>query len=126
MSSSASPPETPTFFLDRSLGRKTVAEALRSAGLNVVLHDEVFPPDASDAVWLRFAGERKLIVLTKGRAIRTRRLERETLFAASVRAVILTTADLTGSEMAKIFSRRRSQDPQKGRPESRTRHLFAD
>lgn len=42
-------------------------------------------------------------MLTKDRAIRTRRLERETLFAASVRAVILTAADLTGSEMAKIF-----------------------
>ena len=89
---------------DTAAGVELLLAGLRSAGLNVVHHDEVFPPDASDAVWLRFAGERKLIVLTKDRAIRTRRLERETLFAASVRAVILTAAELRVPKWRRSFS----------------------
>ena len=55
--SAPKPPESPTFFLDRSLGRKTVAEALRAAGAKVEMHDDHFAQDATDETWLKTVGE---------------------------------------------------------------------
>ena len=40
------------FFVDRSLGGKYVAEALRAEGLTVEIHDKHFPIDAPDEMWL--------------------------------------------------------------------------
>lgn len=45
-----------TFFLDRSLGKEIVAEALRVAGAHVEIHDDRFPPDAKDEDWLNEVG----------------------------------------------------------------------
>ncbi|SRR5213594_2610323 len=67
------PPESPTLFLDRSFGKKTVAEALRGAGANVEVHDDHFPQDATDETWLTEVGKKDWIVLTKDRRIRFRR-----------------------------------------------------
>ncbi len=47
LSSASGPPEPLTFFIDAALGRIMVADALRAEGLNVVLHDDVFPPGHS-------------------------------------------------------------------------------
>jgi hypothetical protein len=47
-----SPPERLIFFIDRSLGRKVVPGALRAAGEEIRIHDEHFPQDAKDEVWL--------------------------------------------------------------------------
>jgi hypothetical protein len=52
------------FFVDRSLGRCVVADALRRAGEKVVVHDDVFAPDVFDEEWLRRAGAEGWIVLT--------------------------------------------------------------
>jgi hypothetical protein len=61
--SPSKPPESPVFFLDRSLGKKRVAAALRQAGATLHIHDDHFPPDAKDEDWLaeifRADGERK-------------------------------------------------------------------
>ena len=38
--------EEPVFFIDRSLGRRHVAQALRAAGAVVEIHDDHFPQDA--------------------------------------------------------------------------------
>ena len=43
-----SPPESLIFFIDRSLGRKVVPGALRTAGEEVRIHDDYFPQDAKD------------------------------------------------------------------------------
>jgi hypothetical protein len=47
-----------TFFVDRSLGRWAVPSALRTAGFEVVAHDDVFRADTADDVWLAEAGAR--------------------------------------------------------------------
>jgi hypothetical protein len=47
------------FFIDRSLGRKAVATALRNAGARVEVHDDHLPQDAKDEEWLRYVGERE-------------------------------------------------------------------
>jgi hypothetical protein len=56
-----------TFFLDRSLGKEIVAQALRAAGADVEIHDDHFPPDAKDEDWLTEVGSLGWIVLTKDR-----------------------------------------------------------
>jgi len=102
------PPESgrcePIFFIDRSLGRKHVAAALREAGAQVLLHDDLFDQHTSDVEWLHQAGRQGWAVLTKDSAIRRNPLERQMVEAASVRMFALTQKGLTGDEMASIFS----------------------
>lgn len=92
------------FFIDRSLGRKYVAQALREAGAVVEVHDDHFPQTTPDVDWLAEVGRRGWVVLSKDERIRRNRIEREALEAAHVRAFFLTQQDITGQEMAELFS----------------------
>jgi len=105
-SATSSPPlpEGLVFFLDRSLGRRYVADALRARGAQVEVHDEHFPADAKDQDWLAEVGRRGWIVLMKDKRGRRVQLEVEALLAAEVRAFVLTSGNLTGPEMADIFA----------------------
>ncbi len=69
------------------------------------IHDEHFPQGAKDSEWLPEVGRRGWIVLTKDRHIRTRTNELVALLKAGVGAFVLTTADLSGAEMAHAFVR---------------------
>lgn len=102
---SRKPPEPPTFFLDRTLGKNVFASSLRAAGLSVVIHDDQFPPDARDAEWLPEVGARNWVVVTNDRHIRYRRLELAALRASKVRTFVFTRGNLTAAEMAAIFLR---------------------
>ena len=86
--SSSKPLSAHTFFIDRSLGQKIVAQALRDAGATVVVHDDRFPPDAPDEDWLHEVGQRGWIVLTKHKMIRYRDTERVAIIRAGVRAFV--------------------------------------
>lgn len=99
-----SPPEHLVFFVDRSLGRRIVPDLLRQVGEDVRVHDDHFPQNAEDRVWLAEAGKQGWIVLTKDARIRYRAIESAALRAAGVRAFVLTArGDLSGREMAEIF-----------------------
>src|SRR6266581_6514163 len=102
-STSKSLPEVPSFFLDRSLGKKLIATALRAEGATVFVHDDHFPSDSRDEDWLAEVGRRGWIVLTKDTRIRYRALERNALIGAGVGAFILTAGNLNGPEMASVF-----------------------
>ena len=107
-SESNSPSKLPKpliFFIDRSLGRKIIAAALRQAGADVRIHDDHFPPDERDEKWLREVGRRGWVVLTKDSRIRYRGPEVTALQRARVRAFVLTRGDLQGAELAEIFVR---------------------
>ena len=93
----------PVYFLDRSLGRRQVADALRAAGAKVLLLDDLFNQNTSDVEWLQEAGSKGWIVLTKDTAIRRNRHEREMVQAAGVRMFALTQKGLTGEQMASLF-----------------------
>jgi predicted nuclease of predicted toxin-antitoxin system len=92
-----------TFFLDRNLGKQTIAAALRQAGAAVQIHDDHFPQDATDVHWLREVGRRGWIVLTKDKRIRYRSHEQTALLQSGVRAFVLIAGNLTGREMAEVF-----------------------
>ena len=82
-SSGSKPPEALIFFIDRSLGKKIVAQALRDSGETVEIHDDHFLPDAKDEDWLVEVGSRGWIVLTKDDRIRYRVTERTAIMSAS-------------------------------------------
>ena len=92
------------FFVDRSLGRRIIPGALRDAGEEVRIHDDHFPQDAKDEVWLAEAGKQGWVVLTKDKNIRYRAIELQALVAAKVRAFVLTArGDLSVAEVGQIF-----------------------
>jgi hypothetical protein len=67
------------------------------------VHDDLFPQDAPDEVWLKAAGENSWVVLTKDKNIRYRTRERRALASHGVRAFVLTAKALNADEMAAIF-----------------------
>jgi len=92
-----------TYFVDRSLGREIVVEALRAAGQDVHAHDDYFPQNTPDAEWLIEVGSRGWVVLTKDKNIRVNELERLALTRANVACIMLGRGDLTAAAMAQIF-----------------------
>ena len=91
------------FFLDRSLGKHVVADALRQAGAAVEVHDDHFSQAAHDEEWLREVGQRGWIVLTRDDRIRYRLHERTALIQAGVRAFVLVRRSISGPAMAAAF-----------------------
>jgi len=98
---SASPPE---FFIDRSLGRHIVPDALRQAGVAVHVMADVYGErigqGLDDEEWLRDVGERGWVVLMKDAKIRYRPAELQAIVDHGLRAFCLTNANLRGAEMA--------------------------
>jgi len=101
--SSSRPLDDFVFFVDRSLGRKAVAEALRAAGARVEIHDDHLPQDAADEDWLAYVGVRNWVALTQDARIRYHELEFRALLRAKVRAFVLTAKGLRGEENAAII-----------------------
>lgn len=100
-SSSLSPPEV---FCDRSLGRYKVPGALRRIHPVVIAHDDVFPQNTDDEVWLREAGKRGWIVLMRDDRVRYRPGEQAAILAAGVSCFCLhPSKDMTGNEMARVL-----------------------
>lgn len=76
---------------------------LRDAGELVEVHDDHFDQDTADEIWLREAGRRGWIVLTKDRHIRSNQIEVAALLEADVPCFSLLSAELTGAEMGSAF-----------------------
>jgi len=82
------------------LGRKKVPEALRAGGLDVRVHDDLFPQATQDVEWLREAGAQRWVAITRDDRIRYNQLEREAVLAAKLRFFSITSSSLTGDEAA--------------------------
>lgn len=97
----SSKPQQPELFCDRSLGRIKVPTRLRAVHPVVVAHDDVFPQDTDDEVWLAEAGRRGWVVLMKDDRIRYRPGERAKVLSAGVPCFCLNPSKgMTGDEMA--------------------------
>lgn len=100
------------FFLDRSLGRHHVAQALRSAGWTLRTHHEVYgdrDEEVPDVEWLELCGREGLPVLTKDRRLRYRPSEIDAIRRFGVRAFVLTGGSLRAAEQAARFDRSRQR-----------------
>jgi hypothetical protein len=95
------------FFIDRSLGRKHLAQVLGNLGFTVhtmaSVYGEQVAQELDDERWLADAGERNWVVLMKDDAIRRRPAERDALSDAKVRAFCLTNAQLRAAEQSARF-----------------------
>lgn len=93
-------PSPATFFLDRSVGRHTVAAALREQGVDVRHMGEIYPYDGqfiSDPEWILRCGQEGWVAITKdGRLVGD---HREAIEAAELRLFVFPNANLTGEEM---------------------------
>ena len=98
---SGSPPE---FFIDRSLGRHIVPDALRAAGATAHtmadIYGERMGQGLSDEEWLRDAGRQGWVVLMKDAKVRHRPAQRWAIETYAVRAFVVTNANLTGAAQA--------------------------
>lgn len=95
--------EKPTFFIDRALGKKYVADALRSMGANAEVHADHFLPDAPDTEWLPEVSHRGWLILTKDDEIGRNFLEQMAIASSNAKVFVLSLRNLTGEEMADIF-----------------------
>lgn len=102
---SAKQPKKIVLFIDRSLGKKQVARALREKGAAVKIHDDLFLQNAEDRDWLLTCGRKSWIVLTKDSRIRYRAIEREAVRQSGTRVFVLVSSRLRGNEMAEAFVR---------------------
>jgi len=95
------------FFIDRSLGRKHLAQALEALGFvahtMASVYGERVAQELDDESWLADAGAHDWIVLMKDDAIRRRPAERDALSEAKVRAFCLTNAQLRAAEQSARF-----------------------
>ncbi len=95
-----------TFFIDRSLGARLVADAIRvgcEPGEVIHVHDDHFPQDTTDTEWLKAVGARGWVVLTKDTRMRTNLVEREAILGGHVAWFALARGDLTAGHMGQVF-----------------------
>ena len=91
------------FFTEASLGRNVVPDALRAAGEEVAVHDDLFSPGLHDHIRLETAAAKKRVVLMADPEFRHHYNEIAQLAAARVRVFVLTDKSLSGVQMAKAF-----------------------
>jgi hypothetical protein len=106
-------PQPLEFFVDRSLGRRRVADALRAAaGWTLRTHHEVYgdrDQEVPDVEWLKLCGRESFPVLTKDRRIRYRPTEIQAIRRFRVRLFAVTSGSLTAAEQAARFGRSRER-----------------
>lgn len=91
------------FLIDRSLGRKVLAQALADVGASVRTLADVYgkrEERVPDEEWLARAGAESWVVLTKDARIRYRPAELEAIRISAAKVFVVTGKRLTGEEIA--------------------------
>lgn len=96
-------PKQTVFFIDRCLGKHPILEVLRETGITVEIHDDHFPQNTPDQLWIPKIGEWGWIILTKDARIARNTLERQAVARAGIRMFTLASKKLTGKETAIAF-----------------------
>lgn len=104
-SSSAVPPDAPTLFIDICAWSRPLGEALTELGAPFVALHQFFPQHTPDAEWLKEAGKRCWIVLTRDKHIRRRPNELQAFRDSRVTAFVLTAGDASAVDTAALVSR---------------------
>lgn len=96
-------PQPITFFIDRCLGNRCIAQTLRNSGVTVKIHDEYFSKGAEDVAWLPEVGKRGWVVLTKDGRISSNLLERIAVARAHIKMFIFASQSVSGADMSAIL-----------------------
>jgi hypothetical protein len=101
------PEQQPRFFLDRSLGRKAVPEALRTDGWDLITLAERYgmPADeqVADTEWIEEAAKRGWPILMKDKRMGQRQAEITAVAEHKARCFVITRGDLPSADMAQRF-----------------------
>lgn len=96
-----------TLFVDRSLGTGAVHDALvqvpKANVAEVLIHDDLFPQDADDEVWLTACGDKKWVAITKDR-LKENPTEREAIKNSGAVVFRVSAAGRKGSELAALVA----------------------
>lgn len=101
---SSTQPDPPTIFVDRSVGSLT-AQVIREHGIPIIRHDDLFPQETADEIWLQRAGAAGWIVLSRDARIRYSPLAKSVCASAGVALFLLTGGNLTGEAEAAVVAR---------------------
>lgn len=93
------------FFLDRQIGTRTVAAALRAAGATVELHDDHFAQATPDTEWIPLVAQKQWVLITLDKNIRRNPLERDAYARARLRGFVVTAKGLRGQDIAGLLVR---------------------
>lgn len=96
----------PEFFVDRSLGRHQVADALRTRGWRISTHHEVYSERDEaipDVEWLEYCADRGLVVLSKDRRLRYRPDEIAVIQGRGLRVFVLARGNLAAAVQGRRF-----------------------
>ena len=91
------------FFIDRDLGRHIFPLALEAAGLTVERHDDHFPQDTPDTVWLRQVAEKGWVVVSGDQRILYRPLEIAAILESRALVLVLVRKRAPVLELAANF-----------------------
>lgn len=91
------------FFLDRNIGKRVVAQALRDHGEQVEIHDDHFIQDEEDEGWIPVVSRKNWIILTKDERIAYRNLQKLIVLKSRARVFVLVSKGITGQSMADTF-----------------------
>ncbi len=108
----------PEFFLDRSLGRHVVADALRAVGASVQVMAERYPETeefVEDETWIGEVTADGLVILMKDDQIRRKPREQQAVLESGARAFVVTNANLKGDDVAALFVENRHRITQRAR-----------
>jgi uncharacterized protein with PIN domain len=95
--------QQPVFFIDRSIGKHKVAEALRNAGELVEVHDDHFPNNTKDQNWLPVVAAKGWIILTADQKILTRKLELEAVKNSKAKLFVYASNQMSGEKWSAAF-----------------------
>ena len=99
------PPELPTLFLDRNLGKHIVSARLRAEGVDVEVHDDHFAIDAPDEEWIGSVVRRGWVAVTRDRNLRYRTHEMNSIRENAARVIVIRMKGATGEAIAEVLCR---------------------
>ena len=91
------------FFLDRQIGTRSAAAALRAAGACVEVHDDHFAQATPDTEWIPAVAAKEWVAITRDKNIRRNPLERRAYEQAKLRGFVVTAQGLKGAEIAALL-----------------------
>lgn len=93
------------FFIERSLGRYTVAQVLRDTGESVEVHDDHLPADAPDEEWVKLVASNGWLAITKDKNIRYRQGENDAINRYGAKVFVIRAKNLAGKDTASILAK---------------------
>jgi hypothetical protein len=89
-------------LIDRCAWSRKLGEALNQAGIQFVAHHEIFAPACPDEEWMKVAGQKGWIVLTRDQAIRRKPNELKAFREAKLIMFALASGNASAEDTARL------------------------